>query len=113
MIARLTSAMIASALVRRVSAVGGNGAILAKGDATAGAMILVGREKGQFSGLWERILDLDGRYIWRPVGPQSIENEQEISEYLERCRARDPDLWIVELDIANAERFAAEMTARG
>ncbi|MEO5586279.1 MAG: DUF1491 family protein, partial [Novosphingobium sp.] len=30
---------------------------------------------------------------------------QEFSEYLERRKYQDPDLWIVELDIANAERF--------
>jgi len=28
--------------------------------------------------------------------------------YWQRRRARDPDLWVIELDIASPERFAAE-----
>ena len=30
-----------------------------------------------------------------------------------RRRARDPDLWVIELDIAGAERFAAETILGG
>ncbi|PHK02659.1 hypothetical protein VF08_18145 [Nostoc linckia z8] len=30
-----------------------------------------------------------------------------------RRRAQDPDLWLIELDIADAERFAAETSSSG
>ncbi|MBN9940404.1 DUF1491 family protein, partial [Listeria monocytogenes] len=33
--------------------------------------------------------------------------------YWRRRRDRDPDLWVVELDIPSAERFAAETIASG
>jgi hypothetical protein len=36
-----------------------------------------------------------------------------VAAWLERRRARDPDLWIVELDIPNAQRFAAETSGDG
>jgi hypothetical protein len=108
--ARVTSAVLVSALTRQISAAGGNAAVLAKGDAHAGAIILICAEKGQISAIRERILGNDGAYEWRPIGPDPIENKAEIDNYLARRRQRDPDLWVVELDIANAERFAAETT---
>ncbi|WP_333929024.1 DUF1491 family protein [Sphingomonas sp. LR55] len=33
---------------------------------------------------------------------------EDLDGYWRRRRARDPDLWVVEVDIAAAERFAAE-----
>jgi hypothetical protein len=105
MSARLTSAMLVSALIRRVGAEGGNAAVLAKGDATAGAILLICMEKGVVQSVRERVLDRAGAYAWTAVGPAEPD---ERTAYLERRRARDPDLWLVELDIANAERFAAE-----
>jgi hypothetical protein len=108
MIARLTSAMLVSALARRVGAEGGNAAVLAKGDATAGAILLICSEKGVVKSVRERVLGGAGVYAWIDVGPA---DPDERSAYLERRRARDPDLWLVELDIANAERFAAETIA--
>ena len=108
MTAKLTSRMLVSALVRRVQAEGGNAAVVAKGDENAGAVVLILSDKGEIGALKERVLDLDGRYIWVDCGPKNIEDKEEISAYLERRRSRDPDLWLVELDIAGAERFAAE-----
>lgn len=103
--------MLVSALVRRVQTEGGHAAILAKGDAGGGAIILACAERGRASGLLERVLDVQGRYVWAPCGPADLTDSGEISQYLERRRARDPDIWVVELDIADAERFAAETIA--
>lgn len=103
---RLTSATLVSALVRRVAAEGGNAAVLAKGDPSAGAVLLICAEKGVVSSVLERLLGIDGGYRWQPVG----NSESGYGDYLDRRRSRDPDLWLVELDIANAERFAAETT---
>jgi hypothetical protein len=105
MTARLTSAMLVSALIRRVGAEGGNAAVLAKGDATAGSILLICVEKGVVQSVRERVLDRTGAYVWTAVGPAEPD---ERTAYLERRRARDSDLWLVELDVANAERFAAE-----
>ena len=102
---RLTSAMLVSALLRRISTEGGNAAVLAKGDATAGSILLICMEKGVVQSVRERVLDQSGVYAWTPVGPA---DPGALSAYLERRRTRDSDIWIVELDIANAERFAAE-----
>jgi hypothetical protein len=106
MTARLTSAILVSALIRRVNAEGGSATVLAKGDTTAGAILLICMEKGLVTSVRERVLDMTGVYIWTAVGPPEPDA---LSAYLERRRSRDSDLWLVELDIANAERFAAEI----
>jgi hypothetical protein len=36
---------------------------------------------------------------------ENAEKKQNFSDYLTRRGVQDPDLWIVELDIANGERF--------
>lgn len=107
--ARLTSTMLASGLLRQVGQAGGFAAILAKGDPTSGALLVQILEKGQFSGLYERLLDPSGAYLWTSTGPQDTENKEILMEYLERRRARDPDLWIVELDVPDAERFVVDI----
>jgi len=109
---RLTSQVLASALLRRAQDEGGFGAVLAKGDPTAGAIAVILAEKGRKACFLERLLQADGSYSWQP-SRQDVENEQDLNSFLERRRKSDPDLWILELDIASAERFAAEMNAAG
>ncbi len=112
MIPRLTTAMAIGALIRRVGAAGGSAMVLAKGDETAGSVLFVTLERGAAPRLWERGYDLDGRAILRAAGAAEAD-ESAITEYWQRRRHRDPDLWVVELDIAQAERFAAETISAG
>jgi len=109
---RLTSAVLASALLRRAEAEGGFGAVLAKGDSIAGAIGVILAEKGRRTRFLERSLQPDGTYAWQD-SRQSAESEADFQSFLARRRQSDPDLWILELDIACAERFAAEMNAAG
>ncbi|WP_010542722.1 DUF1491 family protein [Sphingomonas elodea] len=105
---RLTSAMLVSALVRRADAEGGSAMVLAKGDPTSGAILLLLLERGINPRFVERGIGPDGRAALIPSGPKDLADESEVLAYWRRRRERDPDLWVVELDIAGAERFAAE-----
>lgn len=111
--ARLTAAVIVSALVRRVNSAGGSAMVLAKGDATAGAILLLTMEKGANPRFWERGIGPDGEPQVMPSGPRETADEADATAYWQRRRERDSDLWVVELDIAQAERFAAEMMGLG
>lgn len=91
-----------SALLRRVDAAGGFGAVLAKGDATAGSIAIVTRERGVAT-LLSPMLAASGGYAWLPVA-----DGEAIPGWIERARRYDPDLWILELDIPDAARFVAE-----
>jgi hypothetical protein len=109
---RLTSKLLVSSLLRRAQAEGGFGAVLARGDATSGAILVVLAERGTRLATLERLLQPDGTYAWQESG-QSGEDEAAFRTLLARRRRSDPDLWIIELDVANGERFAAEMNAGG
>jgi len=112
MTSRLASSVLVGALVRRAEAEGGFAAVLAKGDPTSGTIAVVLAEKGRKACFLERMLQPDGRYAWQ-ASRQEVENDQEFNAFLDRRRKFDPDIWILELDIASAERFAAEMNAVG
>lgn len=108
---RIAASVLATALIRRAEGEGGFGAVLAKGDITAGSILVILLEKGGNPRLFERLLQPDGRYSWQESGSQRIENHSEVPGFIARRRRFDPDLWVLELDIPSAERFAAEMNA--
>ncbi len=104
---RVASSVLAGALMRKAQGEGGFAAVLAKGDPTAGAILLILTERGGNPRLLERLLQPDGSYSWG----QPIENSAEVPAFVARRRRFDPDLWLIELDIPSVERFTAEMTA--
>jgi hypothetical protein len=110
---RLASGLLVNALIRRVNAAGGSAMVLAKGDAEAGAMLVLALEKGANPRFFERGIGPSGRSALLPSGPALFDGEAAVSAYWQQRRARDPDLWVVELDIAEAERFAAETILDG
>ena len=110
MVARLSSSVLAGGLLRLAQAEGGFGAVLAKGEPDAGAVTIILREKGARPRVFARLLQADGSYSWQ-APHQHPESESQLEAFLERRRRFDPDLWIIELDVACAERFAAEMNS--
>jgi len=81
--------------------------VLHKGDRDAGSVMIVLTEKGGNARVFERIPQLDGSREWQSILTQATENNGEFSEFLERRGRQDPDLWIIELDVADGERFIA------
>lgn len=106
--ARLAAGLLVNALVRRVNAAGGSAMVLAKGEAEAGAILVLALERGRNPCFFERGIGPDGNPALVPSGPAELADESAVSDYWRRRRSRDSDLWVVELDIAGAERFAAE-----
>jgi hypothetical protein len=101
------------AIMRRAEAEGDFAAILRKGDAERGSILLVVSSRGRHVACLERVLGLDGDYQWRRVGPSESGSSDEIAGFLAKRARFDEDSWTVELDIAAAERFIAETTSAG
>jgi hypothetical protein len=80
--------------------------VLAKGDATAGAILFITQDRGENARAYERGIGATGATELLPVGPQG--DSQAVADYWMRRRKGDPDLWVVEVDIAQGERFVAE-----
>ncbi len=111
MTTRLPAHLEVSALIRAVQAQGGFATVLAKGEKDAGTILILTIEKGENGALYERMPQLDGSRKFAQVKLQDPEKPKEMDEYLARRQRQDSDIWIVELDIADAERFIATLTA--
>lgn len=110
---RLPARVEAAGIVRRVSAEGGFAAILNKGDPDRGALVLLLRERGAFRGLLERQLGPDFSYRWVLSCSERDLSEQQLGELIRGKLRFDADSWLIELDIADPERFIAETTSSG
>ncbi len=109
---RLATSVLVGGLIRKAESEGGFAAVLAKGDPTAGSVIVILVERGGAPMVLERILQPGGAYKWQSSGPQVLGNTakaEEVPAFVARRRRFDPDLWVIELDIPSRERFAAEM----
>jgi hypothetical protein len=96
-----------------VAAEGGFGTVMKKGDAERGSLLLFVSSRGVHAATLERILNLDGSYGWQRVGPAESAGSAEIADFLARRTRFDEDVWAIELDIADPERFIAETTLTG
>ena len=102
---RLPAHVEVGGLIRRVQAEGGFATVLKKGERDAGTIIVVVTKNGADGRIYERMPQLDGTRPWHCAIRQAPGKEEEISGFLERRGAQDPDVWIVELDIDDGERF--------
>ena len=104
----LPTGILVSALLKRVNDAGGMGMVRARGDAESGAILLILNDGAGPPKLVERAIGPLGRPALVATGLADPTDNAEREAYWRRRRTRDPDLWVVELDIASAERFAAE-----
>ncbi|HBC14863.1 MAG TPA: DUF1491 domain-containing protein [Erythrobacter sp.] len=105
--ARLPAHVEVSGLIRAVESAGGFAMVLQKGERDAGTILVLTTQNGRNTRLWERMPQLDGSRKFSCTREQDDENQREIDEYVGKRRRSDPDCWVIELDIENAERFVA------
>ena len=96
-----------NALVRLVDQAGGSAMVLARGDRDSGIVLLLVEQRDGPSRLFERGYGPDGRPAIVQVGPSDGDPEA-VFDYWQRRRRSDPDLWVVEVNVADAQRLAAE-----
>lgn len=79
--------------------------VIRKGDPVSGAILLIGLVRGQNPQIFERFPSLEGGSSWQSLATQTIENEAQVTEIWQKRVGRDPDLWVIELDVASPERL--------
>ena len=87
---RLASSVLVSALLRRAEAEGGFGAVLAKGDPTAGAIAVILAEKGRKACFLERLLQPDGSYAWQSVAARTLKTKANFRRFSTGAGDFDP-----------------------
>lgn len=105
---RIATGVWVNALSRRVHAHGDTAVVIAKGDSTSGAVLLVQRRRSGTSTVWYRVPQPDGHRAWAPAREQQDGKEDSIEDFLVKQRHFDPDLWIIELNTDELARFIDE-----
>lgn len=97
-------------MIRRLAeAQGGFATVLAKGERDAGTIAIVIIGRGEPAWLCERMPQADGNRTFVRTLEQSIEKPNEFFGRIDRRREFDTDLWLIEADVADRERFVAQL----
>ena len=110
---RLPAHLEAASLIRRAEAEGGFGAVIKRGDPDRGSLVLLLSSRGQHLTCLERALSGDGSYAWQRVGPAAGSDPAAVSGWTQSRVRFDEDLWLIDLDIADPERFIVETGLQG
>lgn len=110
---RLTSQIIVQALIRKTQAEGGFAAVLHKGDPISGAIILQLRQSNNEIMTFERISHHSGGYQLMPIATEYSSDNEKMAQYIDKRRRFDRDLWVLELDVVNAEQLVAAIVNEG
>lgn len=110
---RLPAHLEAAAIMRRAEAAGGFAMVLRKGDPDRGALTLLLSERGEFRGILERELGPEFTYQWTFKHADERLGSDSLRELVARRERFDADSWLIELDIAEPERFIAETIHSG
>jgi len=105
---RLPAHLEAASLLRRAEADGGFGTIVKRGDPDRGSLILLVSSRGEHCACFERALSPDGDYRWQRVGPPSGADPAALADWSQKRVRFDEDLWLIDLDVAEPERFIVE-----
>ena len=100
-------------MLRRAEADGGFGTVIKRGDPDRGSLVLLLSERGRHWACFERALSAHGNYSWQQVGPAAGADSPTLADWSQKRVRFDEDLWLIELDIADPERFVVEMGLRG
>jgi len=113
MTGRLPAKLQATALIRQAESNGGFATVIKRGDPDSGALVLLIAERGSPVALIERRMNADFDYRWGETARgDPLIGEKFRKSIADRTRF-DPDFWLIELDIPDAERFIAETIASG
>lgn len=73
-------------------------AVLHKGEATGGTVLLKVLQRETGCRVLSQIRDMEGRLGWlSALGPTPV-GEADADAYIQRAIARDPDLWVIEVE---------------
>jgi hypothetical protein len=106
---RLPTRLWIEALIRRAGLAGASAFVVHRGDEARGdVLVKVSRLDGT-AGAYAPSMDLEGERIFLNLTAQGIGPEETaIDGYMERARARDCDVWIVEIEDREGRHFLTE-----
>lgn len=110
-VGRLPSGLVVGGLLRAAEAVGGNGAVLVKGDPDAGALLVVLTCRGADPIVMERVSSPAGGFTWNRMKSSESLDSQRVARLIDGKKRLDRDIWAVELDVPDVEQFIVDSLA--
>jgi hypothetical protein len=105
---RLPTHLEVTGILRTTAASGDFATVIRKGEPERGSLLILVGSRGRHLACLERVLSADGSYRWVKAGPAESASSADVKDFVSRRARFDDDLWAIELDIADAERFIAE-----
>lgn len=102
---RLTSKFQIGALIRTANAHGDDVMIVRKGDDTSGEIFILALIRGQNPRFFGKAPMFDKPSVWEERILEGIEKKQFFDNYLQKLISRDPDIWLIELNVSNEQRL--------
>ncbi len=102
---RLTSDFWVRAYLRRLQLTDIPAFITAKGDATAGAVIVKLNTLDGNAKAYHRSYDLDGHRVWAILAEGA---ERDVDASLAKQRSFDPDIWMIEVESRDGRHLLDE-----
>ena len=106
---RLPTKLWVDALVRRAQLEGASAFVLQRGDAERGDIVLKVADLRGVARVYVPRTSMEGERVFVDLEAQSVgPDEASADAYIQRVRARDQDLWVVEIEDRDARHFLTE-----
>ena len=100
---RIPTELWVRAHLRRLSAQGVPAVVVQRGDPHGGMVILKVNRLDLGCRVLSQTRDLDGVLCWLAALDGRLVSESEADDYIARQTARDPDLWVVEVETRDGD----------
>jgi len=95
---RIATELWVMAHIRRCTAQGIVATVVKRGDDWGGAVVIKLNLLGPGCRVLTQSRDVDGNIAWLQAKDGAILSDAEADEYIARQTARDPDLWVLEIE---------------
>ncbi len=94
-----------SALIRVANEFGDSAMVIRKGDVTSGEIFINSFIRGEYQRFFAKAPMLDGPSKWEERTLKDTDNKEFFNNYIAKLVQRDPDLWLIELNVSDEQRL--------
>jgi hypothetical protein len=105
---RLKTTIWVAALIRRVELSGASAFVARKGEAESGAVIVKVSLLNGTARVWSSSYGREGQRRWVRATGADLVPDADAEAYVARARARDGDLWVIEIEDRQGRDFLTE-----